>query len=193
MIKTSPKNLDGGALMAAFLDAIAVAEIGPALLKETDNGYDVIVGSLPGHPVLFSDYSQHPRQPVRLPYGWTSAAGRYQIMAAVEGHVRTDTWDWAHRNAGVRDFSPRSQDIVAAYLVKRRGALPALLAGDVAEAFHLCRREWASLPGAGYGQPEKSMASMLEVYRTAYLQYHDPDKEQRWHWLDEVDAIVSEG
>lgn len=190
MIRTPPESLDGGPLMAAFLDAIAAAEIGAPLLKASDNGYNVLVGSLPNHPVLFDDYSRHPRQPVRLSYGWTSAAGRYQIMAAVEGTVRTDTWDWAHRNAGVRDFSPHSQDAVAAYLVKRRGALPALLAGDTAEAFHLCRKEWASLPGAGYGQPEQRMEDMLEVFNLAYLQYHDPEKQQRWHWLDEVDALM---
>lgn len=190
MIRTPPESLDGGPLMAAFLDAIAVAEIGAPLLKASDNGYNVLVGSLPNHPVLFDDYSRHPRQPVRLSYGWTSAAGRYQIMAAVEGMVRTDTWDWAHRNVGVRDFSPHSQDAVAAYLVKRRGALPALLAGDTAEAFHLCRKEWASLPGAGYGQPEQRMEVMLEVFNLAYLQYHDPEKQQRWHWLDEVDALM---
>lgn len=97
-------------------------------------------------------------------WGLSNAAGRYQIMAAVPGKIRTDTWDWASRACGVSDFSPRSQDIVAAYLVKRRGALPDLLAGRFAEAVRKCRQEWASLPGAGYGQREHRLETLRDVY-----------------------------
>ena len=42
----------------AFLDMIAVSEIGPALLAKSDNGYNVLVGATPKKPLLFSDYSK---------------------------------------------------------------------------------------------------------------------------------------
>jgi len=50
----------GGQNRVAFLDAVAGSEIGPALLKVTDNGYDVLVGASPAHPLTFPSYQDHP-------------------------------------------------------------------------------------------------------------------------------------
>ena len=44
----------------AFLDMIAYSEIGPQLLAETDNGYNVLVGATPAHPLTFPSYVTHP-------------------------------------------------------------------------------------------------------------------------------------
>src|ERR1019366_1259779 len=68
----------GGTNVCAFLDAIAVSEIGAALLSKSDNGYNCLVGSTPMHPALFSDYSQHPD--IFNKQCNSDAAGRYQIM-----------------------------------------------------------------------------------------------------------------
>jgi len=110
---------------------------------------------------LFEDLADHPRQWVtRLSRGrplTSTAAGAYQILAR--------TWD-SLRSLGLRDFGARSQDIAAVELIRRRGALPAVERGAFAQAVELIRREWASLPGAGYGQPEKSAAELLAVYRS---------------------------
>ena len=155
---THPDQLVGGRNMAAFLDMLAFSE-GTSTVAGSDDGYNVNVGGK-----LFTGYDRHPRIVVPTRWGLSNAAGRYQIMAAVPGKIRTDTWDWASRACDVKDFSPRSQDIVAAYLVKRRGALADLLAGRFAEAVRKCRQEWASLPGAGYGQREHRLETLRDVY-----------------------------
>jgi len=40
-------------------------------------------------------------------------------------------------------------------------------AGRVADAIDKCRLEWASLPGAGYGQPERKLAALIDAYTNA--------------------------
>jgi muramidase (phage lysozyme) len=147
--------------MAAFLDMLAYSE-GTSTMTGSDDGYNVNVGGS-----TFASYAEHPRRAVLTRWGWSDAAGRYQIMAAIPGRIRTDTWDWASRACGVHDFSPMSQDKVAAYLVTRRGALPELMQGRFEKAVRKCRLEWASLPGAGYGQREHG----LDVLRQRYVAF----------------------
>jgi muramidase (phage lysozyme) len=163
----------GGINVVSFLDAIAVSEIGAALLAHplTDDGYKVIVGSTPTAPHVFNDYSRHPRVAVKTKYGWSDAAGAYQIMAAMPGRIHTDTWDWAHRAAGVDDFSPVSQDKTCIVLIKNRGALADVIAGNIAAAFAKCAPEWASLPGANYGQHENKLADLTRVFESARAGY----------------------
>ena len=150
----------GGANVLAFLDMLSVSE--GTNIAGSDDGYDVNVGGQ-----LFVGYGQHPRIAVRTRWGLSDAAGRYQIMAAIPGKIRTDTWDWSSRAAGVKDFTPISQDRVAIYLIKRRGALDDILAGRIDVAIQKCRKEWASLPGAGYGQREHSAVNLTALYVAA--------------------------
>ena len=89
----------------------------------------------------------------------STAAGRYQFILP--------TWRMCKRALGLQDFSPESQDKAAVYLISKRGALDAVEAGDVATAVSLCRQEWASLPGAGYGQPERKLAQLVDVFTSA--------------------------
>lgn len=158
----------GGVNVAAFLDTIAHSELGQLEQQpETDGGYRVIVGSTPQRPILTYDYTRHPRIVVTTAWGRSNAAGRYQVMAAVTGAIKTDTWDWASRAAGVKDFSPESQDLVGVYLVRHREALDAIQSGQFDMALRKCAQEWASLPSAGYGQHENSMDALRSYYIAA--------------------------
>jgi muramidase (phage lysozyme) len=114
---------------------------------------------------LFDSFADHPRRAItrtirvhgkRMPVTST-AAGAYQCIAR--------TWDEMAQRYGLRDFSPINQDIAAAGLVARRGALLDAMEGRLDEAIRKCAKEWASLPGSAYGQPQRT----LEQARLTYL------------------------
>lgn len=136
--------------LRAFLRAIRFAEgtAGP-------DGYRMHFGG-----ALFSSFADHPRRAVTASLGGRSitstAAGAYQFLAR--------TWDEAAAAMGLPDFSPASQDIAAAFLIRRRGALADVYAGNFAAAVAKCAREWASLPGSPYGQPTKTLDALAGVY-----------------------------
>jgi muramidase (phage lysozyme) len=138
----------------AFLRVIRAGET-----NQTDDAYRMMYGG-----ALAPDLAQHPGQAFKSPWGWTSAAGAYQFMAAVPGKVKTDTWGECVRALGLTDFSPQSQDLAAVFLIDRRKALAAVLAGRLYDAIALCNREWASLPGSPYGQPTRTTAQARDIY-----------------------------
>lgn len=144
----------------AFRDAIAYSEIGPELLKLSDNGYNVVVGSTPANPVLFHTYDDHPRQRVWLPAinVWSTAAGRYQILARY--------FDAYKDQLSLAGFGPVSQDKIAMQLIGECKALDDIDAGRFEAAMGKCKTRWASLPNAGFGQHENKM----ETLQAAYLQ-----------------------
>ena len=149
----------GGINVLAFLDMLAWSELGAAILRESDDGYNVIVGSLPGQLITFSDYSQHPGRLISLPrYGIKStAAGRYQFIRS--------TWNAIVRVYGFKGrMIPEAQDLAAIKLLTECKALPAIKAGRIADAIALAAPIWASLPGAGYGQREHGLAKLLGIY-----------------------------
>lgn len=156
MARITPQ-LAGGINAVAFLDMLAWSEGTDNGKQPTkDHGYDVIVGGQ-----LFSDYADHPRVLVSLPkLGIKStAAGRYQFLAR--------TWESLQRRMGLPDFGPLSQDKACIRLIEGRGALSSVKAGHIQHALALCSKEWASLPGAGYGQHERKVEDLLAVYRKA--------------------------
>jgi len=107
----------------------------------------------------FNDLSKHPNILVTK-WGITStAAGAYQILFR--------TWQDIEQRLKLPDFSPANQDLAAIELIKRRGALNDVVAGRFAQAIEKCRKEWASLPGAGYGQSEKNSTALQAVYKMA--------------------------
>ena len=70
--------------------------------------------------------------------------------------------------AGLKDFSPKSQDAVALQQIKERGALPMIDRGDIRQAIDRCSNNiWASLPGAGYGQLEHKADSLIAKFKEA--------------------------
>jgi lysozyme len=135
--------------VAAFLSLIAYSEgtAGP-------DGYRTLFGG-----GKFDSYADHPR--IYVPFGTSSssAAGRYQILAR--------TWDTLARRLGLSDFSPDNQDAAAIELIRERGALNDVRAGRIAAAVDKVRKVWASLPGAGYSQPERSINQLLTAYQRA--------------------------
>jgi muramidase (phage lysozyme) len=151
----------GGRSVLAFVDTIAFSEIGAKLLAETDDGYNVLVGSLPGHPLLFDSYDHHPQV---LNHALDStAAGRYQIIRG--------TWHGVAGELGLTSFSPENQDRAAIELVRCRGALPYVARGDIRSAIIACSREWASFPGNDYGQHQNRLDDLLGAYITSLAKY----------------------
>lgn len=154
---------DPNSNLRAFLDMIALSENGPYLMANSDNGYNIVVGG-----TLFDNgYATHPRIVVRTRYGLSDAAGRYQIMAAVPGQIKTNTWDWISAKLGLQDFSPASQDAVATYILQWKGAYNDVLAGNVQSAIAKVAGQWASLPGSPYGQSPHDMGTVLGWYQQA--------------------------
>lgn len=147
----------------AFLDTIAFSEIGPEMLAQSDDGYNVIVGSRPGRLDLFTSYADHPRKLVSLLIRGrvvkSTAAGRYQILARYFDHYRGAL--------DLPDFGPRSQDLIALRLIEECHAMHSIDVGDFEDAIHRCRSRWASLPGAGYGQHENEMDGLRAAYIAA--------------------------
>jgi len=144
----------GGRNVAAFLDMIAFSEGTDNGRQPTrDRGYDVLVGG-----GLFTGYADHPRASVWLPnLGIRStAAGRYQLLARY--------FDAYRRLLGLTDFSPAAQDAIAIQQIRERGALADVRAGNFARAVSRIKNIWASLPGAGYGQYEQSLAKLQARY-----------------------------
>lgn len=155
MAQITPQQA-GGVNVVAFLSMLAWSEGTDNGRQPTNNhGYDVLVGGK-----LFNTYRDHPRVLVRLsPKLSSTAAGRYQFLAR--------TWDALQRQMGLPDFGPLSQDKGCIRLIQGRGALESVKAGHIQKAIALCSKEWASLPGAGYGQHEQKLADLLAVYRKA--------------------------
>ncbi len=152
-------DLAGSPNVLAFLDMLAYSEIGAALLHmpETDDGYKVIVGSTPAHPILFEDYSRHPMQHIEAVN--SDAAGRYQVMGRYAVIYA--------RQLGLPDFGPVSQDKIALQLIRECKANANIQCGNFAQAVEQCRSRWASLPGAGYGQHENAMDNLQMAYLSA--------------------------
>ena len=150
---------------AAFLQMLSVSEGTSTSPMTQDRGYDVIVTGIDRQPEIFDDYSDHPFAKGRASKvinskGLTSnASGRYQFMLK----------DWAHyrKQLNLADFGPVSQDLWAVQLIRERGALPLIDAGSFDMAVSRVRNLWASLPGAGYGQPEHSMQTLRAAYLMA--------------------------
>lgn len=138
--KTALQNLK------AFLHMIQYAEgtIGP-------NAYRMLYGGS-----LFDDYSRHPNIAITK-WGITSTgSGAYGFLFR--------TWVEIQTVLQLSDFSPASQDKGAIELVRRKGALPDVLEGRIVPAIDKCKKIWASFPGAGYGQSEKPLVSLLQFY-----------------------------
>lgn len=115
------------------------------------------------HPRQFFDYTDKAGRKLR-----TSAAGAHQITYTTWRDNRVAFLAWAALNGySTAGFLPATQDAFALYLLWRDGALEHVNAGRLAAAVNIARRRWASLPGAGADQPERSFAYVANLYRTA--------------------------
>jgi muramidase (phage lysozyme) len=114
----------------AFLSTLARAE---------GATYDSLYGDrLEGRRRSFSDFSRYPRTYAQNRKLTNHPAGRYQITP--------DTYRSLSQKLGLSDFSPRTQDLMAAQLLVQRGAMPHLLAGNFDAALAPAAQEWRALP-----------------------------------------------
>ena len=149
----------------AFLDMLAWSEgTDNGRQKTRNHGYDVIVGG-----ELFTDYLDHPRKLVTLNPNSNQQAPDATSFFPVGGMPTAA--------AGLKDFSPKSQDAVALQQIKERGALPMIVA-DIRQAIDRCSNIWASLPGAGYGQFEHKADSLIAKFKEAGGTVREIDDEQ---------------
>ena len=119
----------------AFLDMLAWSEgTDNGRQKTRNHGYDVIVGG-----ELFTDYSDHPSQTCHAKLQNSNQQADATSFFPLVGCLPC--------YAGLKDFSPKSQDAVALQQIKERGALPMIDRGDIRQAIDRCSNIWASLPG----------------------------------------------
>lgn len=133
-----PKNLE------AFLYMIQYSE-GTVKYK---NPYNVLFGG-----TTFNDYSKHPNKIIHSGKYYSSAAGAYQILKKTADSLK------------MKDFTPISQDKAAIQLIKEKNALNDVLTGNFKTAVNKVKTVWASLPGAGYGQPERKINDLAAIYK----------------------------
>ncbi len=147
--------------IAAFLDMVAHSEMGPDILRQSDDGYNVLMGSMPGMVITFSSYHRHPGILIDADGKSggleSNAAGRYQFLGRY--------WPAYRDQLKLPDFGPQSQDKWAIQLLKECKAIELIEAGKFNAAVDACRSRWASLPGAGYGQHENK----IDALQTAYM------------------------
>lgn len=145
-------NMNADQNLSAFLALIRKAE--------ANGDYYALVGG-----GQFSDTSDHPTNTgefagIRMPDGrLTTAAGAYQI-------TRT-TWNDIGGVGRYGDFLPRSQDLAAVDLIRRRGALPDIEAGRFDSAVSKLRNEWEAFARMIAGNYHITLADAQAIYEGA--------------------------
>ncbi|MGH6795934.1 MAG: glycoside hydrolase family 24 protein [Methylocella sp.] len=167
----SATSLDAAKNEAGFFsEALAMTQpdINDALQNPNVQAFLTMVGEFEGgaqgYNALFGggrfeSFADHPRTLVKKGGYASTAAGRYQIIEK--------TWDDVAGKIGAPDFSPPWQDAAAVYLIRRRGALADVMAGNFQDALTAVASEWASLPGSPYGQPTRSLEAAMTSYSDA--------------------------
>lgn len=134
--------------------------------RHTITGADRVAGT-------FDDFADHPAvtgewKGEKLPDDYCRAAGFSPgcvSTAAGRFQFTKPTWLDLKTRLGLRDFSPASQDAACIEKVRQCGALMLVEEGRLTAALALCRRTWASLPGSGWGQPERKLETLVSVFR----------------------------
>ncbi|CFQ33773.1 glycoside hydrolase family 104 protein [Yersinia aleksiciae] len=128
-----------------YLEVLSKAE---GTASYANSGYNTMFGGdqfydSSDHPRQLKDFTQTDGTPNK-----TSAAGRYQFTSS--------SWDDAAKALNLTDFSPRSQDLAALFLIQRAGQLENVTNGNFADATSGLGGVWASLPSSNYAQPKRS-------------------------------------
>lgn len=151
----------------AFLAAIAQAE-GTAKAADPYRvcfGYRHTIEDLRDHPAITGEWrgeklpDHQCKAAGHKPGCISTAAGKYQFIRP--------TWASLKSRLRLADFGPAAQDAAAIQLLRDRGAHRPLERGDFVGAVVAARAEWASLPGAGKDQPERSLTWLQAAYLRA--------------------------
>ena len=126
--------------MRIFLDLLAEAE-------GVKHGYNTMFGNtrfedLSAHPAVLKEFTQTDGKK-----NSTSAAGRYQFT--------NGTWKGLEKNLGISGMSPLNQDRGAVELIREKGALKDVLAGDFKAAAGKLGSTWVSLPTGTAAQKKR--------------------------------------
>ena len=93
----------------------------------------------------------------RMPWGFKTKSGETKKSTAAGAYQFTEaTWNDAATALGLTDFSPRSQDLAALWLMSRSGSLDDVASGAFGPALQKDNKVWASLPGSPYDQNTRS-------------------------------------
>lgn len=125
-------------------------------------GYRHTISDLSEHPAVSGEWRGE-KLPASICAGAGMAPGCVSTAAGAYQIIRP-TWKAVRDTLKLSDFGPASQDAAAAYLIRQRGAMDDVRAGRFAQAVAACAKEWASLPGAGYAQPERKLATLEAAY-----------------------------
>jgi muramidase (phage lysozyme) len=154
--KPTPTPKDGGLTqdvtdavsdpnVKSFLDVIAKPESGGA--------YNVSVGGR-----KFRDFSKHPE--MYDPALGSDAAGRYQFIST--------TWAARAKELGLKDFSPRSQDLAAVQHLKNFNLLDDVMSGDPKRIEYaknvLQKHQWTGLRKYAPGEASKYFLEQKAYY-----------------------------
>lgn len=126
-------------------------------------GYAFLFGSTVANTKRFTDFSKHPN--VRTPY--TDKSGKQIITTAAGAYQITyPTYKGLCKTYGFADFKPDTQDLMALALIDGANCLKAVMDGKMFDTDVMDRLNniWASLPAAGFNQPEKSIADVKGWY-----------------------------
>jgi lysozyme len=123
--------------------------------------YRHTIVNLSDHPAITGEWAGESLSALgpRYAHSISTAAGRYQI--------NKPSWLEGQRTLHLPDFTGPSQDAWCVWCFKTKGAYELINSGNVAPAIGRLRETWASLPGGSSGQPQRSLASLVDVYSTA--------------------------
>ena len=181
MAKQLHEQALGNANVQNFLRMLATAE---GTLKNGADPYRVGFGGsqiadLSAHPNIVKSFRQTDGKMNK-----TSAAGAYQFL--------NKTWTPLQQQLGLKDFSPRSQDIAAIELIRQAGALDDITRGNYGNAIKKTGRIWASLPSSPHAQPKRSSSFIEKALGISSAHAGtlppQPMKPQKDKW----DALVEE-
>ena len=128
----------------AFLDLIGYSE---------GANYNSLFGGS-----TFTDFSKKPTQIIHKSGYSSSAAGKYQII--------NSTWQLIQSKLKLPNFNNNSQDIAALFLIDQRNCIDYIIKGQIEAALTSLSYEWASFPPSRYGQPTRSLETLLTKYNS---------------------------
>jgi lysozyme len=166
--------LDTQANVRAFLCAIKHTEG----TDPNPHGHDPY-RTVYGYGFQIAQLTHHPADPALGPARWPGEElpahycrqlgfkGKCYSTAAGAFQMIWPTWDSPRRVMQLADFSPRSQDLAAVWILERCGALSHIVRGEVVMALQYASREWASLPWSTSGQPKYTIDRVHEIFAAA--------------------------